>query len=227
MGNNERKLRAESVDLFIAVKRKKDYTEFGVEDSYKESARIIRCVRSVISDYNVDLAVSKERLKNLGGIWRIYKTVNKRRCDIALRILLKKFIDYPELASAVDSIWRTALLQPECKEKDKKFLLDVDTKDEGILFETVKEIFEYVKEVIKTPNGYHVVAKKFDIRKITENEKLKGCVTVQRDGYVFIERVKFKERIEYEFDGTRDYLIMPDSNDWSFGSGDFAVKYNE
>lgn len=29
----------------------------------------------------------------------------------------------------------------------------------------------------------------------------------------------------YYFDGTNDYLSLPDSNDWSFGTGDFTIDF--
>jgi len=171
MGNKEKKFKAESVHLFIAVRRNKDVKQEHM------------CIRQVIKDQFTDLEVLKKRVELLGGVWRIYRTVSKRKCEPARKWLLKKLIDQPELASSIDSVWRTALLQRECRE-DKKFLIDVDTEDE-VIVDKVRELLPSVLETMKTPNGYHFVTESFDTRVLSEF-LLNGTVEIKRDGYIFV-----------------------------------------
>lgn len=102
MANHEARPRADAVDLLLAFARRKD----GVPNS--------KCIRTVIKDYALDLALLEAKLRVLGGIWRIHKTVNKRDTDKTRKWLIHKLIDNPEYAGCVDSLWRTALLQPNC-----------------------------------------------------------------------------------------------------------------
>jgi hypothetical protein len=53
---------------------------------------------------------------------------------------------------------------------------------------------------------------------------LKGkTVTSNGDAKLSATKIKFGGTSAY-FDGTGDYLSIPDSNDWSFGTGDFTVE---
>ncbi len=173
MSNHEKKDYATCVDVLLAFKRKKDGGEH-------------RTMRQVIKDYDKDLAMLEYRCKLEGGIWRIHCTVNHRDTEKARKWLIHKLIDFPEGAGFIDSLWRTALLQPENIYGEKNFLLDVDTEDPMDLTEFGGRIdlFNVIKE-IKTPNGWHYITRPFDTRDVLELP----YVSLQRDGYFFIKKI--------------------------------------
>ena len=173
MGNKEKRFYAEAVHLLLALKRTKDG-----EKSF--------CIRQVVKDYYLDLRILVSKLKIMGGTWRIYKTVNKRDCAKAMKWLMKKMIDHPEIASSIDSWWRTALLQRDCIYGEKRFLIDIDTEDTDKRAEVIKYINMPIIESQTTPNGHHIVVDKFDTRGLTE---LFPYVEILRDGYIFQERI--------------------------------------
>jgi hypothetical protein len=132
MANHEARPRADAVDLLLAFARRKD----GVPNS--------KCIRTVIKDYDLDLALLEAKLRVIGGTWRIHKTVNKRDTDKARKWLIHKLIDNPEYAGCVDSLWRTALLQPNCIYGEKRFLLDIDTEDNELIVEVGSRIIKRI-----------------------------------------------------------------------------------
>ena len=124
------------------------------------------CIRTVIKDEELDLKMLEAKLKVFGGEWRIHKTVNARDVKKARIWLIKHLLDYPENASFVDSAWRTALLQPQCR-VDNKFMLDIDTKDFLKLADIDLIIKKSNGEILtryETPNGYHYITNPFDTR---------------------------------------------------------------
>jgi hypothetical protein len=147
-----------------------------------------RCIRQVIKDEELDLKILEAKLRVIGGEWRIHKTVNRRNTEKASKWVIKHLIDHPENASFLDSVWRTALLQRECKE-DKSFMLDVDTQDQDkldIIYRMLTIQGVQLKLMFKSPKGYHLITKPFDTRDVCELE----YVTLLRDGYYFVKEVK-------------------------------------
>lgn len=177
MTNHEPRPIVKTVDLFLAFARPKD----------GEANR--KCIRTIIRDYEQDLAILEAKLKIIGGVWRIHKTVNSRDCEKARLWLLHKLIDNPEFAGCVDSLWRTALLQPECKATDY-FMFDVDTKEENIIADVVNLIRSNIISRVKTPNGWHYITKPFDTREVCKW----SCVSLKRDGYIFIKKVETNDK---------------------------------
>jgi len=180
--NRENRIYQENVHLFLALQR-------------KGTAKDKRCIRSVIKhNEEEDLKILEAKLKAIGGEWRIHKTVNARNCEKARKILLKVLIDHPEKASVIDSEWRTALMQKECRVTNH-FMLDIDTKDEEILKIIDKRIIEDGKGIIyekhETPKGWHYITEPFDTRWVL----LKDCVTLLRDGYYYIKTVGDKNEM--------------------------------
>ena len=117
MGSNrETRDRLKGVHVFLALFRA------GTNQDH-------RCMRGVIRNYEEDLKFLEMRCLARGGEWRIHQTVNMRDTEKAMKHLMKKLIDHPELCTDIDMEWRTSLLQPDCIYGDKKFMLDVDTKD--------------------------------------------------------------------------------------------------
>lgn len=176
MANHESRPQVESVDLFLAFARKKD----GVPNT--------KCIRTIIRDYNLDLSILEAKLKVIGGTWRIHKTINSRDTEKARIWLIKKLLDNPEFAGCIDSLWRTALLQPE-NAYTNWWLLDIDTQDVTKIDEVESLIGRWrgiIKKEIKTPNGWHFIVNPFDSRKVCEL----SYISLIRDGYEFIKIVK-------------------------------------
>ena len=181
MSNHEQKDYADAVDVYLALSRTKDGQQ-------------AHCMRIVVKDPVVDLAILELRCKLAGGKWRIHKTVNKRDTEKARKWLLKKLIDFPEGRGFIDSLWRTALLQPECVYGTKKFLLDIDSKVpsqlnnvKALLLEASQTFaIEALLEEIETENGWHFITVPFDTRKVC----MLPYVELIRDGYVYVKTVE-------------------------------------
>jgi hypothetical protein len=186
MSNHEEKPVTNAVHMLMAFKRTKD------------NDGPAKCLRVVVRDYDMDLFLLEEKCKRLGGEWRIHKTINARDTEKARIWLMHRLIDDPNVRGYVDSIWRTALLQKECIHGEKKFLLDIDTKDakqiadlEGMIDASGGIVYERVP----TTNGWHFITNAFDTR------GLDGFCSLIRDGYVFIKKVG-------SADGSQPLVIM-------------------
>lgn len=177
MGSNrEKRTHQKSIHVFLAFKRK------GTNKDH-------RCMRQVIRNYNKDLEFLKMRCKTEGGTWRIHRTVNPRDPVKAMKFLMKKLIDHPELCSNIDQEWRNALLQPECIYGDKEFMFDIDQEDISEVEEILKKNKIYNYETIKSPKGWHLITMPFDTREICKFD----YVSLLRDGYFYIETVSENE----------------------------------
>lgn len=173
MANHEKKEYADAVDVLMAFSRTKD-------------GQKAKCLRQVVRDFDADLYILECRVKRLGGKWRIHKTVNKRDTKKAMKWLQHKLIDFPEGAGFIDSLWRTALLQPECVYGEKKFLLDVDTKNDNKIRILENSIpYGYLVDMISTENGCHYITKPFDTREVCKLD----YVSLIRDGYVYVKSI--------------------------------------
>ena len=173
--NRETRVYQEEVHLYLALQR-------------DGTAKDKRCIRQVIKDEELDLRILEAKCRVIGGNWRIHKTVNARNCEKARKILLKMLIDHPEKASVVDSEWRTALMQKECRVTNY-FMLDIDTQEMDklhILYNLIEKANGKVLKTIETPKGFHYITEPFDTREVCEL----GYVTLLRDGYVFVKEVK-------------------------------------
>lgn len=174
MGSDrEQRERLQSIHVFLALLRS------GTNQDH-------RCMRQVIRHYEEDLKFIEMRCLARGGEWRIHQTVNPRCPEKAMRYLMKKLIDHPELCTDIDMEWRSGLLQPECIYGEKFFMLDVDTKDVEPVLECVKSSGGELVKSVESPKGWHLITRPFDTRKVCEMEN----VTLQRDGYFYIKTVK-------------------------------------
>ena len=177
MKDKERIEESTTAHLYIAIRRKKENSDL------KEI-----CFRHVIRDEGKDLEFIKQKIAGVPGVWRIYKTVNARNFEKARKILITKLVQDPEnWMYRVDSLWKTCLLQPKCR-AERKYLLDIDTKDfkrECEVMEAIKKTNPELLERTETPNGVHIVLEKFDTRVLEGIED----VEFKRDGYVFVERI--------------------------------------
>lgn len=172
MANHEDRTIKDKVHLLLAFKRKK----LGNDEN--------KCFRVVVKDYDLDLFFLKEKCKKLGGIWRIHHTVNARDTEKARKWLIHKLIDNPQFAGCVDSIWRTALLQEECK-AENNFMFDVDNLNDEIVGKIWMLTQPFLIKNIRTPNGRHYITKPFDCREILTLPN----ISLIKDGYYFVEEI--------------------------------------
>jgi len=173
MSNREKRVEINHVHLYLALSR----------PSHGEKADCIRTIDKG-GEHELDFLIAK--LKIIGGYWRIHKTVNARDVQKARIWLLKDLIDHPEHASYIDSQWRTALLQPECKTTNH-FMLDIDQEE---IMEIRSEIpVGIIIETIKSPKGWHFITEPFDTREVC---KLPN-ITLIRDGYYYVCEVGEKK----------------------------------
>lgn len=173
--NREKRVYREAVHIYMGLQR-----------TSKQGNK--NCIRTVIKDDELDLKILESKLEVFGGEWRIHKTVNARDVEKARKWLIKHLIDCPENASFVDSAWRTALLQKECIYGEKRFMLDIDTKEKMRLDYLDKLLCEQKVNILEgheTPNGFHYITNPFDTRKVCELD----YVNLLRDGYYYIKTV--------------------------------------
>ena len=173
MANHEERPRAEKVHLFLAFKQR---SKGGGENN--------KCFRVVIQNYENDLIMLETKCRIVGGQWRIHRTVNARNTAKAKVWMLHKLIETSQFDGCIDSLWKTALLQAECKD-ERNFLLDVDTKDLKLIKHFRMMSYNYLIEEIESPNGYHFITKPFDTREVCKLP----YVTLIRDGYYFVKKV--------------------------------------
>lgn len=176
MRNVDRKPTKQFVDVYLALRRKKDNPD--LQDL---------CFREV-DNYGDGQALERLKLRIMSeqGIWRIHKTINKRDTHKALKLLQHKMIDnFEDVAPRLEIIWKTCLLQKESK-AERNILLDIDSKEalDYILDDSVDAL---TVSCVKSPNGHHIVLKEgIDTRRFMNIKD----VTIQRDGYVFVEIIK-------------------------------------
>lgn len=175
MNNRERDDIVESYHLYIALRRKKENREL------KEL-----CFRQIIRDEDMDLRILREKIRFIPGIWRIYKTVNARKVEPARRLLMKQLIDNPDHHEhRIDSLWKNCLLQRECK-AEKNFMIDVVCEDIPDVIHNIILNSETESEMIKTPNGWHIICQNLDTRLLQGVEN----VEVKRDDIKFVELIE-------------------------------------
>lgn len=184
----------EFIHVYCAIKRKKENTP----EYLINGPTVIR--ESDIHEDTVSLL--KESTKKYPGVWRIYRSVNKRDVKKSELELVKTLIDKHTTRQGdfkpVPRLWKTILMQPRNR-AERKFLIDIDNI---AIIDTVKEILtNYINDynnngknkqlmtlfdTIKTPNGYHIISEPFDER-ILSNFSKDDC-SINKDGLLFIER---------------------------------------
>lgn len=172
--------KATEIHLLVALRRKKDNKDYRP-----------MCLREILIDDITSLEVLKTKCLQLGGNWRIHRTINKRDTSKALRMFLHETIKNPKLVSEkLISVWKTCLMKRSSK-AERNILLDIDSAE---AYSKIREIIETnsiaIVEEAKSPSGYHIVinAEKVDTRLFTSIED----VTLQRDGYIFMEELNEK-----------------------------------
>lgn len=175
------KIKQDFVHLYIALRRKKENHDLTSS-----------CIRQIITNDKLDLEILKLKISKRQGIWRIQKTVNKRDCNKAAKILMHKLIDCPEKYLQIPSLWKSCLLQPEAR-GERNFLIDYDVDNENVekvrFFFSDNSILCYASK--RTPNGWHFITEPFDKKLIHDfDNKLMNdfnTVEIHTDGYIFKE----------------------------------------
>lgn len=173
--------------VYQAIRRRK-------ENKTIEGPRVIRQV-----DYHDDHRWVEHRLKkaiqDYPGIWRIYKSVNRRDYNKARLELAHTLINQlvkPEGNSDKnpESLWKDILMKPSNK-AERLFLVDVDSTDYDEK-KAVQDVLRLVKfhQVTPTPNGQHIITDPFDPRSI---EKLFPYAEVKKDALVYVDTVEVSE----------------------------------
>lgn len=116
---------------------------------------------------------------------RAYLRLNRRNFErVAVRTLrniaeLMETHNYANIKSAYDHA-----CGDQCSEKPKTWIIDVDTKDGVELEDTIRLVTEYlvkagrdpIVELVTTPNGYHILAKGFNLREFREAYNATGRI---------------------------------------------------
>ena len=161
--------------LLVALRRKKDEQNHGLDEL---------CFRQVYRN-DTDLELLSLRMKNAGGYWRVYRTVNERDPQKALKMFQHELLDNKVLPENFEQKWKSVLLNPENK-TSRNFLLDLDTSNGSIYSMLVEYLLGNNIKVFDsntTPNGYHVVTEPFDTRQVVNLFK---DLEVKKDSLFFL-----------------------------------------
>lgn len=147
-----------------------------------------KCIKHVSED-DLNPLAQIEYLEKLaliqGGVWRLYRSVNKRDFIKAREILLIYMIRYPtDHLDSIGSKWKSILMMRECR-ATKNWLLDIDTTKTQVL----NDIFNFLRvnevKVLRheqTPNGHHIVTEGFDTREFNFPD-----VSIKKDDLLFLK----------------------------------------
>jgi len=106
------------------------------------------------------------------GVWRIYRSVNRRSLLKAETMMAKVMMDRALERTAgtlnsnlsIETLWRKTLMNPENK-SENFFMVDVDTKGRPMNNQVIEKIgLDKIHEAKETPNGWHYICDKFDTR---------------------------------------------------------------
>ena len=169
----------QGVYVFEAVRRAKDnvdgdpvkngyYREVCYDDDYTRTINKLKAVTS-----------------QKPGIWRIYRSVNRRDIAKAKIELAKSLIDQAAginlTNKGIETQWKTILSQPRNK-AGKVWLLDVDI--DSLAPPRLNHPQIEVLSIHRTPNGWAILVKPFDFNHIPLAEGING----KKDDLLFIER---------------------------------------
>lgn len=172
------------IKLYLAVLRHKDNP-----GTHEKCYRAIKKDDSTLSELKNKIMVNKDN----AGVWRIYETINSRDTIKAQNILMHKLLDNPVIYSyRIDSLWRTCLLQRECR-IENNYMLDIDYEIQSYDLENIYCIIgkdNIIKHVITPSGGSHIVVRKMskEIYDYCQSHNIE----IKKDGYVFIEHFVVK-----------------------------------
>jgi hypothetical protein len=182
------KERSENRYMYMAIRRNKD----NEGSSGKEL-----CCREVDKTESESDTVDKlkARIRSHPGVWRIYRSVNKRNLVAGRNELVKFLGENPSFLKSIDSKWKSILMTQYCKSTRYK-LLDLDTKEPKQLADLLAFLARYAIKTyegpIETPNGYHIVCHGFDQKLLSQYENEIGYeieVDVKGNDQLYIESI--------------------------------------
>ena len=174
--------------VYQAIRRTK-------ENPVIEGTRIVREV--LYEDIQTEAEILDKleaRICGIPGIWRIYRSVNRRNPVLAklelIETLTKQLVT-PEAVSNKnpESLWKDILMQPKNK-ASRLFLVDIDTKDYTVCNAVINSVGAevVVHKVVSTPNGYHVVCDPFNPERISNIAN----VSIKKDALLFISLLEIE-----------------------------------
>lgn len=146
-----------------------------------------KCIRYIDWDEDEHKAIKtlQNRTQMYPGVWRIYRTVNKRNVHKALNEYIKLLTDIAMRVNTTDknpeTLWRNVLCNP-CNKSERVWLLDYDLPLASVPH--ISDPRVTVIEAHKTPNGWALLVEPFN----TEEVKLGEKIEIKRDGLLFISR---------------------------------------
>lgn len=182
-------------------------------DNMSDTQQIMRR-RLVFNDSDVavlynELLVERSNYPNLD--FYMYITASPRSVKKALTIFTTECIymlanlqsDVGQL-KRIDKLlhlWYSILQKPEARGSLKRFILDIDTKDNSVLAQSIaraKDLGANIIAIRETRNGYHVLCTPFDVSKFQFTE----TVQYKRDGLLFVESLGVNDEENSSTDGT-------------------------
>ena len=180
--------------LFTDMVRVQMVIDRGVSNSNKGS---MRWVNKLISHDSESFFKNCKKLLHMmlyydEPEWRLYSSVNPRNPDHAGKLLIADLV--MDLGSDFETTyWKrlnvngrfvSALSLPESRDtlRDQHFLIDIDTTEVRVAKEVIELIGSSFYLIYDTPNGFHIIASKFDTRIIENIEH----VSFKRDGLLLL-----------------------------------------
>ena len=192
------KLSEEEVYVYIALRRvsKNKNENTGLT---KKSYRLIRYHNQTEDEIVDELG---EMIQGQSGLWRIYRTVNKRSLPKAYRRMQIEMLEKEDsVIRKVNSHWKSILMKHECK-IGRKLLFDFDLDDAQMFDEFMNEIIDYNRqfdqsdktepllvEKTQTPNGFHIVTNSFnsfEFKQFGMSKKFKDIVEIKTDALFYV-----------------------------------------
>jgi len=189
------KLNKDEVYVYIAIRRVSPNKNENIGLS-KKSYRLIRYYNQTEDEILNEL---NNIIHGQPGLWRIYRTVNKRSLKTAYQTMQIDMIEkYDSVINKVNSHWKSILMQSDSK-CERNFLFDFDSSDNSLFDEFQKLLTEFgVKLIHKstTPNGYHLITEPFyyhEFKYKYMTDDIKNVVERKYDALLFISASSIEE----------------------------------
>ena len=167
--NIERLMRfnpTKSFYYFIAIKRKKDHPELQMKESQVIKTWIVKDIRDfygyyipemleIVKLHQCRLYMCTDRKSYAKSMLSIRNDINKQ-LDCAIGTNKTEYS--PKI---LNNLLQSNIMKDESSDKNmRKWLFDIDTKNEAVANVIKKLCGEYFDHILETKNGYHVVAER-------------------------------------------------------------------
>lgn len=126
--------------------------------------------------------------------FRMYITANSRDCLKSFHMYQKELMDmnrnmlneHEETHNhikRIDKKW-ISTLQSDTNKETSRFIIDIDRKSEALLRETATKLEERteIREIIETPNGYHIITIPFNYTELDIDDDIE----IKTDSLMFL-----------------------------------------